>query len=337
MTGISLSRRDLMSGGLSIAGLSLAGLTTVNLAACSPKGGDKAGSLADLTLRVATYRGNPESFFGEAGIADPPYKLARTQFAGGNLIAEAINARALDFGGMSEIPPIFVAAQPGNQVRIVGVLKGDVNNQVLLVPKGSPARDFKDLKGKRIGYVKATTSHYILLRLLQEAGLSWSDIQPVALSPQDGLAAFQSGALDAWVIYGVIVYQAREAGARVLRTALGILSGNYLITAAKEALDDPLRLQAIGDYVSRYKKVFDWINADGERWARVREQATGVKAAYYAQEFKERSSPYILEPISEAAIASEQAVADTFAAAKIIPGAVDVRPLWDDRLSSFLK
>jgi sulfonate transport system substrate-binding protein len=341
MTGLSLSRRDLMSGGLSIAGLSLAGLTTVNLAACSPpgsgKGDDKAGSLADLTLRVATYRGNPESFFADAGIQDPPYRLARTQFAGGNLIAEAINARALDFGGMSEIPPIFVAAQPGNQVRIVGVLRGDVNNQVVLVPKGSPAGDFKDLKGKRIGYVKATTSHYILLRLLQEAGLGWGDITPVALSPQDGLAAFQSGALDAWVIYGVIVYQAREAGARVLRTALGILSGNYLITAAKEALDDPVRFQALGDYVSRYKKVFDWINADGERWAQARAKVTGVKAEYYAQEFREKSSLNYLEPISEAAIASQQAVADTFAAAKIIPARVDVRPLWDDRLSSFLK
>jgi len=332
MTGFSFSRRDLMVGGLSIAGLSMAGLT-----ACSPKDDGKHGDLSDLTLRVATYRGNPESFFDQAGIQAPPYKLARTQFAGGNLIAEAINARALDFGGMSEIPPIFVAGHPGNQLRIVGVLRGDVNNQVVLVPKGSPVQDFAQLKGKRIGYVKATTSHYILLRLLDKAGLTWADITPVALSPQDGLAAFQSGALDAWIIYGVIVYQAREAGARVLTTAQGILSGNYLITAAKEALDDPARLQAIGDYVQRYKRIFDWINADGTRWAKARTEATGVKQAYYEQEFRERSSPYILEPISDAAIASQQAVADTFAAAKVIPGAVQIKSLWDDRLTSFLK
>ena len=327
MAGFSISRRGLMVGGLSIAGL----------AACSPKPGSQTGSSSDLTLRVATYRGNPESFFAEAGIAEPPYKLARTQFAGGNLIAEAINARALDFGGMSEIPPIFVVGHPGNQVRIVGVLQGDVNNQVVLVPKGSPAQDFKALKGKRVGYVKATTSHYILLRLLEKAGLTWADITPVALSPQDGLAAFQSGALDAWVIYGVIVYQAREAGARVLTTAQGILSGNYLIAAAAEALDDPGRLKAIGDYVRRYRQVFDWINADGVRWAKVRAAATGVKQAYYEQEFRERSSPFVLGPINEAAITSQQAVADTFAAAKVIPGAVQVKPLWDDRLASFLK
>ena len=331
MTNFSFSRRDLMLGGLSIGGLSMAGLT-----ACSPQTDRKAASLSDLTLRVATYRGNPEAFFTEAGVANPPYKLARSQFAGGNLIVEAINARALDFGGMSEIPPIFVAGQPGNQVRIVGVLKGDVNNQVVLVPKGSAIQALSDLRGKRIGYVKATTSHYILLRLLDEAGLNWANITPVALSPQDGLAAFQSGALDAWVIYGVIVYQAREAGARVLTTALGRLSGNYVITAAKDALDDPIRLQAIGDYVRRYKTVIGWINADGERWARIRAEATGVKAAYYEQEFKERSAPYELAAVSDAAIASQQAVADTFSKAKIIPSAVDVRPLWDKRLASFL-
>lgn len=329
MTDTFFSRRGLMLGGLSFAGLSLA--------ACAPKTESKGGELADLTLRVATYRGNPESFFDKAGVASPPYKLDRTQFAGGNLIAEAINARALDFGGMSEIPPIFIAGHPGNLVRIVGVLRGDVNNQVVLVPKGSTVQDFAQLKGKRVGYVKATTSHYILLRLLEKAGLTWGDITPVALSPQDGLAAFQSGSLDAWIIYGVIVYQAREAGARVLTNAQGILSGNYLITASQEALDDPTRLQAIGDYVQRYRKVFDWINADGVRWAKTRTEATGVKQAYYEQEFRERSSPFVLEPISAAAIASQQAVADTFAKAKVIPGAVQVGPLWDDRLTSFLK
>ena len=324
-----LSRRHLLAGGLSVAGLS-------TLAACSPGKSAKPGSLADLTLRAATYRGNLDAFFQAAGVADTPYKVAKSEFAGGNLIAEAINAGALDIGGMSEIPPIFVAGAPGNHVRIVAVLQGDVNNQVVLVPKDSKAQAFADLKGKRIGYVKATTSHYILLRLLDEAGLKWTDIKPVALSPQDGLAAFSSGAIDAWVIYGVIVQQARQAGARVLRTALGILSGNYLVAAAKSALDDPLKRQALGDYLGRYAKVAEWANADDARWAQARGAATGVPAALYLREFKERSSPTRLLRISDAAIASQQGVADAFAAAGLIPGNVDVSPLWDDRLNSAL-
>ena len=330
MSLVSPSRRQMLVGGLSLAGLS-------TLAACSPRNTGEVGSLSDLTLRAATYRGNPEAFFKEAGVADTPYRIARSEFASGNLIAEAINAGALDIGGMSETPPIFIADAPGNQARIVAVLRGDVNNQVVLVPKDSPVRVFADLKGKKIGYVKATTSHYILLRLLDEAGLKWTDIKPVALTPQDGLAAFSSGSIDAWVIYGVIVQQARQAGARVLRTALGILSGNYLVAAAQPALDDPLKRQALGDYLGRYAKVVDWMNADGARWAQARSAATGVPAALYLREFQERSTPTRLLKISEAAIASQQGVADVFADAGLIPGKVDVRPLWDDRLGGALR
>ena len=329
MTTLSFSRRGLLVGGLSLAGLS-------TLAACSPGKTGEAGSLSDLTLRAATYRGNPESFFKEAGVGDTPYRIARSEFASGNLIAEAINAGALDIGGMSETPPIFIAGAPGNDVRLVAVLQGDVNNQVVLVPKGSPAKAFADLKGKRIGYVKATTSHYILLRLLNEAGLKWTDVQPVALTPQDGLAAFSSGAIDAWIIYGVIVQQARRAGARGLRTALGILSGNYVVAASVKALDDDVRRQALADYLGRYAKVVDWINADGERWAQARAAATGVPAEDYLREFQERSAPLKLARVTPAAIASQQGVADTFAAAGLIPAKVDVAPLWDNRLNSAL-
>lgn len=329
MTMLSFSRRGLLVGGLSLAGLS-------TLAACSPDKTSQAGSLQDLTLRAATYRGNPEAFFQQAGVADTPYKIARSEFASGNLIAEAINAGALDVGGMSETPPIFIAGAPGNDVRLVAVLQGDVNNQVVLVPKDSTAETFADLKGKRIGYVKATTSHYILLRLLNEAGLKWTDVKPVALTPQDGLAAFSSGAVDAWIIYGVIVQQARRAGARVLRTALGILSGNYVVAASVKALDDDVRRRAIADYLGRYAKVIDWINADGERWAQARASATGVPAADYLREFQERSGPLKLARVTPAAIASQQGVADTFAAAGLIPGKVDVAPLWDTRLNNAL-
>jgi sulfonate transport system substrate-binding protein len=318
----SPGRRALLAGGLA-------------LCACSPRA-TGAGRLSDVTLRGATYRGNPDSFFHQAGVGDPPYHLAQAQFASGTLIAEAINAGAIDIGGMSEIPPIFVADAPGNLVRIIAVLRGDVNNQVVLVPAASKLTKLADLRGRRVGYVRATTSQYILLKLLDEAGLRWGDITPVAISPQDGLAAFQQGALDAWVIYGVIVQQARAAGARVLTTGLGRLSGNYLVAASSEALADRSRRAAIADYLQRYRKVLAWINADDGRYAALLAQATGVPARYYLQQFAERSARSTLEAVSDDAIASEQGVADTFFKAGVIPAKVDVRPLWDRSLTSAL-
>ena len=322
-----LTRRAALIGAGGLVGLGA-------LAACAPK--SPSGDLAGVTLRTATYRGNPESYFKQAGVADTPYQLTRSQFASGNLISEAINARALDVGGMSEIPPIFVAQAPGNLVRIVAVLKGDVNNQVVLVPKGSAIKSIGDLKGKRVGYVRATTSHYILLKILQEAGLGWGDIVPSALTPQDGLAAFQRGSLDAWVIYGVVVQQAIRGGATVLTTALGRLSGNYLVAASSEALADPQKKKAIGDYLQRYRSVLAWINADDARWAATRAADTGIPAELYLDEARRRSARPELVAVSDAAIASQQGVADTFAKAGVIPKPVAVAPIWDRGLQSYL-
>ena len=314
--------------------LALLGLGGGLLAACSNKPDARAGS--GVLLREATYRGNSDSFSKEAGLPQPSYRVAVSQFASGNLIAEAINARALDIGGMSEIPPIFIANAPGSLVRIIAVLQGDVNNQVVLVPKGSPLREIGELRGKRIGYVRATTSHYILLRILQQAGLSWGDITPLSLGPQDGYAAFQQGSLDAWVIYGVVVDQARAAGARVLTTAKGRLSGNYLVAASAEAIADPGKHAAIAEYLQRYRKILAWVNADPDRWARARSAATGVPAVYYRRELAEQSAPSALLPVSDAAIASQQSVADAFVKAGVIPAHVDVKPIWDESFASAL-
>jgi sulfonate transport system substrate-binding protein len=330
MVGLTLSRRHLMAGGLSIGGLSMAGLT-----ACSPASDGKAIDLKDLTLRVGTYRGQINAVFEAARLADTPYKVAYSEFAGGNLIVEAINARAIDLGSMSEIPPIFAAGQP-TLMKVVAVQKADVTSQLVLVPKDSPIQSVAQLKGKRIGYVRATTSQYILLRLLREIGASLTDIKPVALSPQDGLAAFERGELDAWIIYGVQGFLARSRGARVLTTGLGRLSGNYVYSALSESLDDPIRLAAIGDYLQRVQKAWKWKDANSEAWADIIAKATGAPKEAFLQTHNERDRAAEILPVDDEAIASEQAVADAFAAAGVIPAKVDVRPLWDKRLNSFL-
>ncbi|MET0271694.1 MAG: ABC transporter substrate-binding protein [Phenylobacterium sp.] len=313
MTPFQFSRRGVLAGAAA-------------LAACGPK---PAAAPGDVTLRVATFKGGARDLLRAAGLDDAPYRIAWSEFGAGNLITEAIDARAVDIGSMSEIPPIFVAGRP-TQVRLVAVLRGDVNAQVTLVPKGSTVRSAAELKGKRVGYVRATTAQYFLARLLGEHGLTFADIEPVALSPQDGLSAFGQGSLDAWVIYGVQGALARaRLGARVLATGLGRLSGNYVQAAAADALDAPAKRAAIADHLQRLKRGYAWANANPDPWAEIQGAATGAPVEIYRQIHRERSAPSILGPVDEAAIASQQAVADGFAALGAIPAKVDVRPLWN--------
>lgn len=314
----SISRRGLIAAGAA-------------LAACSPR-----AAASDVTLRVATYKGGVQHLLRAAGFEQTPYKVQWAEFAGGNLITEAIDARAIDIGSMSEIPPIFVAGRP-THLRLVAVQKGDVNAQVTLVPKGSPIRSPADLKGKRIGYVRATTAQYFLVRLLAEQGLTLADVSAIALSPQDGLSAFSQGALDAWVIYGIQGNLARaQLGARVLTTGLGRLSGNYLHAALDEALLDPQRRAAIIDHLQRVRRAYQWADANPQVWAAAQSKATGVPIEIYLQQHQERSARTELAPVADAAITSQQTVADVFAQIGAIPAQVDVSSLWSRELNSEL-
>lgn len=294
-----------------------------------------APQLASTLLRIGSYKGDDSYYFTEAGVEKLPYKSALAEFAAGNLIVEALAAGSVDYGSMSEIPPIFAAAS-GAPMKVIAVLRGDVNNQVVLVPKNSAITDASQFKGKRIGYARSTTSHYFLLQLLKEKGLSFKDIDPVALAPQDGFAAFQSGQLDAWVIFGLVVELAKNQGARVLRTADGVLSGNYVISASTKAIADPLKHAAIGDYLQRVARVYQWINDHPGQWAAKSGRIAGVPPQLFLNQVRQRSQPFKLVAVDDAAIASQQRVADAFAQAGLLAKRIDVAPLWDRSFAKYL-
>jgi sulfonate transport system substrate-binding protein len=217
-------------------------------------------------------------------------------------------------------------------------MHGDVNNQVVLVPKSSNARSIADLKGKRVGYVRATTAHYFLIQMLKEVGLGWGDIQPIAMTVSDGTAAFSRGALDAWAIYGFPIQRAMATeGARILRTAFGILSGNYLISAHIDALADPDKVRIIGRYLTQLRQAFTWAVAHEDQWAQIIAHEIGVPLAYVHDQFRRRSDHYELRRVTPAVIVSQQSVADVFTGAGLISSRVDVAPLWDDRFNSIIE
>jgi sulfonate transport system substrate-binding protein len=316
------------------------------LAGCR-KGAATTGDAAGLTtggvpaLRVAIVgkgEGDTRLMLDSAGIRSDRLRPAYSNFASGQMVIEALDAGAIDVGGMSEIPPVFAAASPVQSFRQIAVLHGNVNNQVVLVPRGSTIASLADLKGRRIGYVRATTSQYFLIRMLESVGLSWQDISPVPMGVADGLAAFSNGKLDAWAIYGYPIQRViATEGARVLRTALGFLSGNYIVSAHVEALADPAKVEAIREYLRLSKRGYAWTAAHDEQWTTAIARDIGVPLDYVRDEFLHRSDSYSLRVVDGAAIASQQNVADVFARVGLIPKAVDVRPLWDDRFNDVIR
>lgn len=325
--GPALTRRAMIGGSASLLGAGL-------LAGCG------GGMTPATSLRVSiTGKGEADNrlLFQAAGIA-PDFPISYSEFESGHLVVEALNSGALDFGGMSEIPPVFAAASTVQSFREIGVYHGDVNNQAVLVPRGSAIASLKDLKGKRVGYVRATTTQYFLIRMLESVGLTWNDITPVAVSVADGAAAFSRGSLDAWAIYGFPIQRAiLNDGAGVLSTALSFLSGNYMITAHKDAIADPVRKDWIERYLRLVRQGYAWAADHQPEWAKIVAREIGVPVDQVEDQFRRKSANFELRPVSEQAILSQQAVADVFTAAGLVPGKVDVRPLWDETFNPVLK
>ena len=287
-------------------------------------------------LRVWRYKGSAASYLELAGQADTPYPVEWVDIGGGNLVLEALNSGALDYAFMSEIPPIFgaIAQVP---LALVAVFKGDNNDSGVVVRKAAGIRTVADLRGKKISYVRATNTHYFVLNMLRQNGMTLDDVQAIPLSMQDSLTAFRSGHLDAIAVGGISALQAvSEMDGLMLENVSRYYSGNYLIATTAAVLADPQRTAQLGDFLLREKATWAWVEANPEGWAQRSAVLTGIRRELYLEQFQRRSQPAQLVAVDEQAIAAQQRVADAFYTNHLIRQPVDVRPLWHSNFTYLL-
>ena len=243
------------------------------------------------------------------------------EFSSGPPLLEALNAGAVDFGATGDTPPIFAQAA-GAELLYVGGQPASGVNQAALVRTDSPIRTPADLRGKRVAFTKGSSAHYAAIQILASAGLKPADIQAAYLQPPDAGAAFRTGALDAWVVWDPFYAIAEaEPTTRVLMSAEGVAPSNSFFLASRRFTErEPGAVLALLDAINA---TADWARANPEELAQTLSGITGVPLP--AQRVSAARGVYAVQPMSDAIIARQQSVADTFAALRIIPGRVDVR------------
>jgi sulfonate transport system substrate-binding protein len=316
----------------------LAALLVLPLAACSSNS-DKPPD-AQVSLRVgATGWAQGAAALKVAGLDNTPYKLDWPVFSGGDKQMQALTADAIDIGQASEIPPIFVAAAGSTDIKVVAVQRSTTLLQEVVVGKGSPITTIAQLKGKKVGYVQNTTAQYFLYELLKQAGLGWKDITAAPLLPKDGVAALGSGSVDALASYGNSIITAHQAGATTIGTGKDILSGNFQWLARAKLLDDDAKRAAVVDLLARLNKAYAYIrNGHLADYAQAIADATHQPVAEALSQLtdQEAQQPTKLQPTDDAAIKSQQAVADAFTELGAIPKKLDVSEIWTDKLNTEL-
>lgn len=299
----------------------------------------QAADLSGITLNVSTYKTAYTQFMSAAGLADTPYKV-NPVFVTFDVALRSISAGNIDLGVNFTDIPLTIWGENLSGAKVVAVAQNVIVGKALavMIPEASTLTSAAQLRGKRVGYLKASNQHYFLLKLLDQQGLSFSDIVPVALPKDMGAPAFMSGQLDAWITQGPDTILAQQRfGGRVLATAGEEYAGNSIVCASVKALDDPLRFAAVSDYLQRADQTLRWIQANPQKWAALSSEWTGIDAAVYLEQARQVDGQDLrLFASSEVFIREQQGAADYLRGKGVIAREVDVRGLWDGRLGGVL-
>jgi len=248
------------------------------------------------------------------------YKVVWTEFPSGPPLLEALNVGAIDFGNTGEAPPIFAQAA-GAPIQYVAYEPPAPKGEAILVPKDSKLTSVADLRGKKVALNKGSNVHYLLVKALEKAGVKYSEVEPVFLAPADARAAFERGAVDAWVIWDPFQAAAEAAtGARTLTDGTGIVSNYQFYFSSKKFLESG---SGIVDLVlAELSEVDDW--AKGDIHAVANQLAPAIGLPVGVVEIALRRQSYGIKPVTDSVIADQQRVADTFFALGLLPKQIKI-------------
>ena len=256
----------------------------------------------------------------EKKLAGTGYQVTWTEFPGGPQLLEALNVGAIDFGSTGEAPPIFAQAA-GAPLVYVAHEPPAPRGEAILVPKDSPLQTVADLKGKTVALNRGSNVHYLLVKALEDAGLSYSDVTTVFLPPADGRAAFERGSVDAWAIWDPFQAAAEVAiEARELRNGEGIVPNHQFYLGTRDLVDD--HREAVQQLLAAIGETDVWVSANTGEAAAQLAPNVGIPADVLAVALARQS--YGVTPLTDEVVAQQQAIADTFHELGLIPSAISI-------------
>ena len=300
--------------------LSAATVAVMMLTGCSK---DQAQETITLNIGFQKYgilpivkeRGNLEKALEAQGV-----QVKWVEFPAGPQLLEGLNVGSVVLGEAGEAPPIFAQAANSNLVYVANQ-PATPKAEALLVPKDSAINSIADLKGKRVALNKGSNVHYLLLKVLEANHLTLNDINVIYLPPSDARAAFEKGAVDAWVIWDPFFAAAeQQIGARVLATGENLVSNHqFYLADRKFAEANPKVIQAV---VKELNLSTQWVASHQDEAAKLLEKPTSLDFNILKSSISRMG--FGVQPISPAVISEQQRVADAFYAQKLIPNKLNI-------------
>ncbi|MBB1598661.1 aliphatic sulfonate ABC transporter substrate-binding protein [Variovorax sp. UMC13] len=309
----SLRRRALLQAGAGAAAAIAAG----PLFAQAPAKVIRIGYQKFNTLNILKGTGQLETALAPAGI-----QVEWREFLGGSQLAEALSANAIDFGHASDGIGVFQQAS-GKGLAYLAAESPYPGGVGFLVPKDSPIRTVRDLKGKKVVTGRGYNTQYVLIKALQGAGLSYEDIEPVyILTASDTVAAYQSGSVAAIGLWDPFLAGAQIAtDSRLLFDGTG-LSGNRTYHFAQPGYARANQ-ETLKTVFAELRKANTWAQANPKQVVDTLAPQLKVEPKVLALATERRQ--YGVVALTPEIAREQQGLADVFAQLKLIPKPIEVK------------
>lgn len=267
-------------------------------------------------LPIIKARGDLDKALKEKGV-----DVKWVEFPAGPQLLEGLNVGSVSFGESGEAPPIFAQAANSNLVYVANQPAAPLA-EALIVPKDSAIQSVQDLKGKRVVLNKGSNVHYLLLKVLEANHLKLDDIQVVYLPPADARAAFEKGAVDAWVIWDPFFAAAeKQLNAKVIATGQNVVNNHqFYLADRKFAEQHPDVLKVV---VNELNTTTQWVSQHQTDAAKLLEKPTGLPLDVLNTSISRMG--FGVSPISNDVVKKQQDVADAFYQQKLIPNKINIQ------------
>jgi sulfonate transport system substrate-binding protein len=283
-------------------------------------------ALADTTLKVGDQQLQTRGILEASGqLKDVPYKIEWFNFPAAQPLGEALNAGAIDVGGLGDAPLIFAYAA-GARVRAVAATRSTPTDLAIIVPDASPIRTAADLKGKRIATTRGSIGHYLAIATLERAGIKLSDVSLRFMQPADAKAALASGNVDAWSTWDPYVALAEQRDHdRSIANGVDLSSGLSFQAATETSIKD--KHAEIADFLKRVAAGQRWALSHPDEVAAMQSKVTGLPPEVLKTVYQRAQLHPVV--IDDGLIAEQQKTADLYHRADVIKTRLDVTKSFD--------
>lgn len=165
-------------------------------------------SAAFIPLYVARY-----SHLIEDALAPKNVTVVWQDFESGPPMNDSLAADLTDIGVIGDVPTVRALAGD-TRMKLVGVPASGPNAYALIARAGNESiTSYRDLKGKKVATVFGSTGHNFIKKLLEQAGLSFADIEFLNIAAPNAEQALKSGTADVVAIWEPNITRLIDKGA----------------------------------------------------------------------------------------------------------------------------